>query len=328
MHVDWAIYDEDISAFDIWDTLVGPEKIPTLPRMAFEGIDQSKQPLTMQSCTIAGSVNQVHRLWGMNPTNDLLVMYVEYARDKYGYKPWSGWMTRLWVNSTRSCWNENNADKQVFTQSWEIWDEVFWDALKKWHLIGVTYRGNATYNKDFYSDGVLDAVTFGKPSYGHRPNVFEGILEYVSDDSVRVYDNYNKKIKYNVYKLTDLIGLVKSGVFYPWYYLFLPTSILTEDPVLIAKKKTERKALDHLLYAMSSTYDSIEDTKIHTALHMCADAIRSYIWETTDTSTQKKKAMQSTVNALSFWWNFFDDREIQDIIGKLAKTIREKYSLK
>lgn len=323
IHSDAAIYDADISAFDIWDTQVTADLIPDLKKTDFKWINQRLQALTLMSCTIAGAVNQVYRLWYMLPTNDDLIRYVEYSRDKYWYKPWHWWLTRSWVNSTRSLWNVENKDKQVFTQSGIIGDNIFYAALRKWHLVGVTYRGNADYNKDFSSDGVLNGTKFDNPTYGHRMNVFGAMLEYISDDEIWARDNYDGLIKHNKYKITDLIALVKNGVFYPQYHIFLPVSILTETPEAIVKKKMERLALDHLLYAMSSTFDSINNSEVHTALSTCAKVIRKYTWENKDESPQATKAVKSMINALSFGWNFVKDTTMQWSIWRFADALRK-----
>lgn len=323
-----AIYDEDESAFTIWDIWLMMGGLSELPVFKeFVWLDQRSHENAYMACTIVWRINQICRLYQQKPTQSMMLEYIDWAtkemNPRYVIGKW--WLTRFGANSARKKWNIDNPTKNVSFVTGIVWDEIFWEAYNKNYMIGLTYKWNAAYNQDFSKDWVLDWKDFKPDSYWHTNNAIQ--CRAVSW-SVWIFDNYDSRLKFNKYSIKHMKELVDNGVFYPTYYLMIPTEILENTPEEIKKKKMNDKALNSALYILSSAYDSCTDAQAQKAMATAAWEIRKSLGVEKDLADMLTKSRQALSYCLSYLWNFVDDVDLQKDISELARKIRIKYKVK
>lgn len=320
-----AIYDEDELAFTAGDIWLIPGTLPTIdPYKSFVWLDQRSEEESIMACTIVGRLNQISWLWGRSPTKPEMLDYIDYATKvpKPSYVIWKWRQTRYGANAARNKWNTDNPTQKVIVITGTIGDDIFREAYQKNHMIGVTYKWNAAYNRDFSKEGILDGKDYKPSTYWHTNN---SLSVWAAEGMIWMFDNYDKRLPFNKYSIRYINDLVKNGVFYPTYYLIIPADLVAENPADIVKKKMDRKATEHALYALSSAYDSSTNPTIQAILADAANKIRAEMKRDKDPSGQNMKARRSLVNSLSFLWNFIDKPDIQKDMSELATKVRDYY---
>lgn len=171
------------------------------------------------SCTLHGAFGALSDNLGRRITMDERRLMFERAVQK-GLDPNRGWQTNLAVDLVRRWWNEFNANDKVSTYSYPLASDEFHDAIQLGYTFACSYRGNKSFNTD-RNDGILDASSFGKSTYGH-------VVRITASDEPDTYnlfiDNYpDTRPKSNSFKVkrSVLKELVANGVFFSNAYIFV-----------------------------------------------------------------------------------------------------------
>lgn len=220
--LDWNIGDLGVNILELG--------IPTLTLHSSEIINQGEEDWTSKSCTITGAYFQAMQILQEEVSKNSWKSCLLYAKNVLWWDLW-GQYTETWCNQVKKWSNQDRSDKLMYAKI-GYWTDEYWYCIKKGMLIGATYCGNASYNKD-KKDGVLEWVDFGIPTYGHRINVF------FQKDAEKVFDNY-AGTSYNVYAVKNLGKLVENEVFYPTFYVFFLESWIGKNTEEIKAEKIKK----------------------------------------------------------------------------------------
>lgn len=227
---------QDWTAWDIGDVW-GVVYVPDLTGNIVPELDQSLEEATKMSCTIAGAYKDRCRLWNRKATQEELLELVLIMEKNYGFNRKTWWVTPIALKNTLKELEKKYPELASYYITLSNKDDLFWEALWKWHFIWFTYRWNRDYNLDFMKDSVLNGTKFTPTSYGHRTSIRKLA-------KIGVYDNYCKR-KINSYDFNDgnvqISNLIKNGNFYPNFYLILPKNNL--DITKIKDKKAKDMAM-------------------------------------------------------------------------------------
>lgn len=257
--------DSDWTFWDIKDVLKDNE-IPKLkdPKST---VNQWLHSTTKSSCTITNAYIQICQIFDRQANTEELLEVVARCHDNmwYNYK-WQ--YSSTGANMATKRWNSQNPKDKIYYFTIEPdTDEYKTFVLDNNFLVGASYRGNSKYNNDYRPDGVLDATSFWASTYWHRTNIKSFSWK------VGVFDSYYgwKRNKYLLWREWDhIVDLIKSGVFYPTFYVFM-------------KESWSKKKVDQIK-------DSIKSKRIATIF---ANAGSLY-WEYLGTSGRKQ--LSSMVN--------------------------------
>jgi len=180
-----------------------------------------RNPSTAWSCWPFGSTWAVSDLTWIEATEEDVARINKSAIDNYWLTiPWGMLMSKA-VDCIRNDWNIQNPDNKIFSVRCVIWDDIFVDAIKKWHSLVVWYRTSPEYYIDSQDDWVIVWENFPK-NWGHL------VRTNFNDDSIKIDDNYFKTKKYNTYINNKILTLKKNWVFFPSAYLFLFEKTMTD----------------------------------------------------------------------------------------------------
>lgn len=189
---------------------------------------KNRRPHSM-ACTLYQAMTSVTSYWNRRMNDAEIWKMWTYAtqRGNPRYYEWQGNYTNNGANTFTKRWGNNMPEKQKMMYfRWGIASDEFVECMKRNLLCGVTYLGNGAYNKDRDNNGVIDRSSFWKATYGHTHAVWwmdnKGYLTMV--------DNYSNR-KTNIYKIKydNMVNLVKTWVFYPTCYIYLPVNLVTAE---------------------------------------------------------------------------------------------------
>lgn len=171
------------------------------------------------SCTLHGAFGSLSDLSGFTFTLAERMEMLQQAI-KLGFNPVSGWWVNLAVDLIRHYWNAMTPNDLVSSFSVQLGTADMDTVLGLGYSIVVSFNGNGTYNSDYFKDGVLDATSFGKATYGHCVRI---TLSTDPNNYLLVVDNYIGHTPYNTYEIPkkDMAALLANGVFSPNGYIFV-----------------------------------------------------------------------------------------------------------
>lgn len=174
----------------------------------------------------------------------------------YWYKDWKGMYVYKGCDMVRKLWNKENPEDQLITHRVALNSDTFFEALNKGYSVHTGYRGNAKYNED-KADWELNGTEFGPATYWHSIRITKECSEYV-------VDNYIGATKHNIYKIDDLVDLVKNKVFFNnWYiYLFKNDIMETQNPDITLIEK----AINEWITKDKSLLEDVNTGKYHPEL--------------------------------------------------------------
>lgn len=176
---------------------------------------KKREPKTNWSCWPFGSVGALSDLTWIEATEEDLLRINKLAIEKYWLKiPWGMYMHKA-VDCIRDDYNTRHIGKrQIISIRCTIGDEVFIEALKKWHSLIVWYRTSTEYYKDSQDDWVINKDDYPK-------NGWHLVRTNFKEFNINIDDNYFWTKKYNTYINNKILELKKNWVFFPSAYLFL-----------------------------------------------------------------------------------------------------------
>ncbi len=295
------------------------QNIPDVRDHVIPKLNQWNYDLSGSACTMVWPMIQTGRLLNIDFKPSEMLNLIQWCINNAWYVAGYGWGTDQGTNSMRKWHNETDPHRQIFYMKGFFSDPTFQEALRKWHILGFTYKWNKEYNDDYRSDLVLDGTDFPDPTYGHRP----GGVMYMESGKIMVQDNYEWS-KSNVYELKDIDALIKNGVFYQTFYLILPVQSITEDIEAVKRKKLMEKSLKTLLYTLSVCHDSCP-SDVKPMIQSLANTLKPLTWKETLGMLPERKFAQALTYTLSFVRNYLPDAEVQKMISDLAMVLREKY---
>lgn len=318
--------------YAFWDNV--EFDIPEIKHDIRPKTNQGSNTTTKSACTMIGALNQIIRLFGIDldlvDSNRLWIEVVNYCVENGGYKIGYGWSTPTAINCVCKFWNEigsvrYNTDKVFYVRHYWNSDRPK-EALEKGHLVGFTYHLN------FGEDRKKGLVY--KDSYpawgGHRTNrqstkttkATGGAKEPSADCGV--YDSYYGGT--NQYLIMDRSKYINKGM-YARAYLIMPQWCMKKTVEEVKKEIKEEKAVNALIWVMSSTYGEIPN-EFQLMSSAYATALRDrYEGARPLESDGIKKTYQMVVDVLSYAWKYADEEE-QKTYAELAKHLRDKFGLK
>lgn len=325
-------------AWDYWDEYAFWEDteftIPTIDHNIRPKTNQNLNEETHSACTIIGSWNQIIRLFWLDLDNKeqdkIWVEIVNYCT-QFWYKIGQGWSSPDAINAVRKWWNEIGAKRfwkeNIATFRLSRGDQRIQEALKKWHLVGFTYRLNRNTDryawlvyKDSYPQGTGHRTNIKAPKFVNATSWLK-LKEWEANEGV--HDNYY--IFTNEYYIKDINKYVNKWV-YAWFYIVVPVSCL-KSSVEEEKNKIQRlKAINATIWVLSSTWWDLnsEEQLMSSAL---ATELRNTPWSREKIDDQSKKSYQAVIDLLSYAWKFAGEEE-QRKYSELANFLRNKHNLK
>ena len=220
----WIILNKDtISEKDyiIWADDKIKIDINTNKNKFYYNQSKKRTPPTTWSCWPFGCVGALSDLTWERATEEDLIRINKLAIEKYGLKtPWGMYMSRA-VDCVRDDYNARHPDKQIISIRCTVWDDVFVEALKKWHSLIVWYRTSPEYFRDSQDDGKISKDNFPKKGWHLVRTNFK-------DENIQIDDNYFWTKRYNTYINNKIVKLRKNWVFFPSAYLFLYKKTMKE----------------------------------------------------------------------------------------------------
>ena len=181
--------------------------------------NQKQGPETSNACTVFASSAAIDDLVNRQETyDDIKARWVRAI--SLGASPKRGWYFFQAVDLVRKEFNETS-DRKV--ASFRLSNgPILKQALDYGYSLVAGYRGNAAYNAD-KNDGVLVGSDFPGWTYGHCVRIRK------QGDMIVVVDNYSGLVEHNVYSIEHFDDLVKNGVFFNEFYLFMWSETITES---------------------------------------------------------------------------------------------------
>jgi len=231
--VDWAIYQTDPRDFGSihtdWITQIEPHELPKY--------NQYKRKISKHACTIVNAVKDLCYNYNIEFKKELVRWAIEHAEQKFWYDRKKGWRTNKAMEAVRSyfktLWIEAVYIRIHFN------DPKFVEYRNAWYMIGCTFKWNAKYVKDYWTDWILDWVEL-----------------------------------YNQYELKHLDQLIKNWVFYPTFYIRTLPENMTNTVDNIKKDNERSKELTICENALSISRKHLDEEHQQKASEL-ADYIRS-----------------------------------------------------
>lgn len=263
---DWAIEVwEKETDFLIWD--VG--EIPRLEQQ--DNIIYQYDQWSSLDCTIYSSFWAISDLmnYEFNSTeiNEMVEKSFEMGRIRGRW-----WQTQSWVDCVRKYWNEKNSDNKVISVRTTIGADDFWEAFEKWYTIVVTYRGNSAYNLDAWQDGIVNGTKFIPSTYWHATTTIK--LDWVNIKDSYKGRTWNKEDR-NIYKLEDIMGLVRDNTYYPACYYFVKENNIEKDIAEIKRLSEFRWRIEQNIKNNSELRHISNDLKFKDWLHKTNNSLRA-----------------------------------------------------
>ena len=195
--------------------------IVELPKPAHTFYDQQntyeQNLVSPMSCTIHAAIGAASDLLGIRFNTSFIQSLWEYAKTR-GASDTEGYYVDKAVQDVRKKVNEVGIYPEILSFRLTLCSEEFWQAIDAGYSVATGYRGNADYNKDFLTDGILDGTDFGSLTYGHS---LRFVKDKDSDEIKVIVDNYPER-KFNVYKIKreTLQKLWENQVFFTSGYVF------------------------------------------------------------------------------------------------------------
>jgi len=213
----WLILDENtISEADyiIWadDKIEIPLNTNKVKFYYNQGI--KRNPSTSWSCWPFGSKWALSDLLWEEATEEDLMRINKLAIEKYWLVIWKWMLMSKAVDCIRNDHNSRNPNNKIYSIRCVIWDDVFVEAIKKWHSLVVWYRTSSEYFKDSQDDWIVSKNNFPK-------NWWHLVRTNFNDNVIKIDDNYFGTKKFNTYVNNYIKELKNNWVFFPSAYLFL-----------------------------------------------------------------------------------------------------------
>ncbi len=223
----WAREYNDPYEFKAGNISFNADKLITLPIRAIQYFDQTKFTKTMMACTIVNAVRQWFHRVGKTFTNEEMFKIVDYCVTQW-YQIGDGWSTVQAMTAVNKYLTLNYPEYKTAFMSFMYNDPELAKIMAKNHAIGMTYKGNSTWDKD-RRDWVLDGTVYKPMSYWHRTCI-RLITGIDVDDS----------FSFQFYNIKHFWELVKSGNIYPTVYVWLVDTNLDTENI---KKYTKWKIM-------------------------------------------------------------------------------------
>ena len=286
---------------------------------------------TSSACTMIGALNQIIRLFWIDLTlkesNNLWIEVVHYC-EQFGYKIWSGRDTPTAINSVCKFWNEIWAERYWTEKVFYV--RRYWntdkakEALEKWHLVWFTKALNFGEDR---KKGLVRRDSY-PGAWWHRLNwqatkttVPTGWASEPTADC-GVYDNYYGLT--NQYLIRDRSKYMNKWM-YAWAYMIFPQSRLKETVEENKQKIAEKKAINYVLWALSTSYESVPE-KYQKKFAELASEIRNDYKEARQLESDKEKKWAIAItDALSYLYKFANANN-QKKYSDLASENRKEYN--
>lgn len=240
-HPDWVIRGKWLDVFEFWDLWVNVDDLPIIPYHEYPQLNQYSYKNTEMACTIVWAYIDACYLYEIRPSQADMLECVTYAHDNCQYQYWKGWFADLGMRAVEKFFEQKYKKKIYYaTMTWD--DPSLWKLLKKWYMIGITYGGNYSYNKDYQTDIILDWNKFWTATYYHRTSII------YKDNKIRVVDSAAGNI-YNVYEVKEFTALIQNGVYDPTFFIYtketeLPAPIDTKELARLVKMRNNIKTIN------------------------------------------------------------------------------------
>ena len=214
VHTDWVIDWNGLDTiFEFGDLWLIVEDLPDLPKHALPEINQYVYDKTKSACTIVNAYKEACYLYEMEATQSEMLECVVFAHDIMNYTYGKWWFADMGMKAVEKFREKKYPDKPLYYSTIRRDDVEFPTLLKKWYMIGFTYKGNSKYNADYQPDCILNWDSFWVSTYWHRTSfIFRDWKLIVCDSS--------SGHKYNEYEIPTFTKLIANHV-YDWaFYVF------------------------------------------------------------------------------------------------------------
>ena len=329
----WDAWDSD----EMDERAFGVEDIKKIPQVAWSiwpTANQWKNKETKSACTMVWAISQIQRLFqlqmSMEERNKLDIEIVNWAVKNKWYIIWAWWDSRLACASVCEWWNTYWSER-YWTEK-VAYFRVLWNnasvmkALDAWHLVWYTKK------IQFWTDQVEGYVYRDKypKTTWHRLNLKWAQLTIATwwakrqDSKYWSRDNYRWQI-WEEFFIKDLKPYINNWI-YAYVYIILPVSALQEDIEDTKQKIAETKATNALIWVMTTTWADVPEKYQKMSADYAAELRKDYKWARPIYEDQEHKAMQSTVDMLSYSYKYANPK-FQSKFAELAAELRKEYWL-
>lgn len=182
---------------------------------------KKREPSTSWSCGVFGSIGSLSDLLWVEATEEDLMRINKLAIEKYWLIVWKWMYMSKAIDCIRDDHNTRNPNNRIQSFRCTIWDDIFVNAIKKWHSVVVWYRTSLEYTKDSQDDWMISKDDFPK-NWWH-------LVRTNFKDNIKIDDNYFWTKKYNTYINNKIVKLKNNWVFFPSAYLFLYEKTMAEQ---------------------------------------------------------------------------------------------------
>ena len=226
--------------------------------------NQFNQKWSTKSCTIFSAVWAISDLFNYQFSLDE-IKEIDDKSYSLGRIKDHWWWVQSAVKLVADWWNEKHSDlgKVAYYMVDLTNDDLVADILAKGYTLMTNYQGNATYNKDYKADLILNGTEFGNSTYGHAVNVrnIKG-KRSVKDSSYGT--------SYNIYELEHLLREIKC--YSSNWYIYTKVS---EDALEEIKRLNELKTkIVQVIELNSSLWHLVNDGNYQIKLHEMNEANR------------------------------------------------------
>lgn len=325
----WDYSCDDERAF--WTDVV--KSIPNLNWQVWPTANQWKNRETKSACTMVWAISQIQRLFqldlSMEERNKLDVEIVNYCVKNWWYVIWQWRSTPVACNNVckwrNNIWSKRYNKERIFYLRVLWTDPIVNKVLDNWHLVWYTK------SIQFWADQVAWYVYRDRyPSTtGHRLN-----LKWVEftvatwwakrwDSKFWSHDNYFWQV-WQSFFIKDLKPYINKWI-YPYVYIILPESAMTENSVEQEKQNVEEaKAVNALIWTLSTTWWSLPEAFQKQVSELASNLRKAYPNARKLVDDESKKHYQVIADQLSFNWKWADDKH-KDAYWLLAKELRDKF---